>query len=414
MANEPTGATEAPGVRITRAELAAQSASTPDEVDAFVTLGFIARPHADGTFDHGDITRLRLLAALKSSGVRIDKLATAVAEHQLSLEFAGALVAEPVGLTKMTVAEACAEAGVTREAFNRIMLALGFATPPDDAAIREDDLEFLRIFSTTRDIGIPDHVVLGTLRSFAISMRRLVDAARELVREHVESPMLARGVAYDEMFAAAAKTRVVLQRMAHRATHLIQRRLFEQAVYQNMIARFEEALDDDHGAHRKTFSHQAICFVDLSGFTERTESLGDADAATVGAALVEIAQAQATLHDGHLVKPLGDGAMLNFVRARNAVLCALCILAMARQTGLPAARAGIATGPVIIQDGDYYGRTVNRASRLLGVAAADQVLVTADIASTVADSSLRFDELGKIRLRGVAEAIHTYAAIALA
>ncbi len=73
---------------------------------------------------------------------------------------------------------------------------------------------------------------------------------------------------------------------------------------------------------------------------------------------------------------------------------------MARQCGLPPARAGIATGPVVIQDGDYYGRTVNRASRLLGVAAADQVLVTDDVVSLVADATLRFDELGKIRLQG--------------
>ncbi len=414
MSNQSSGAAETAGARISTAELAAQSAFALAEIDAFVSLGLIAKPDAEGKHDAGDITRVRLLGALKSAGVSFDKLAAAVTERQLSLEFAGALVAEPVGLTGMTVAEACAQEGMTRDGFNRIMLALGFATPVNDAAIREDDLEFLRIFSMARDFDVPDHVILGTLRSYAISIRRLVDASRELVREHVENPLLSRGASYDEMFTSSARTRVILQRMAYRLTHLLQRRLFEQAVYQNMIARFEEALDDDHDAHRRMFSHQAICFVDLSGFTERTEHFGDADAANIGAALVEIAQAQATLHEGHLVKPLGDGAMLNFITVRNAVRCALDIMSTANEIGLPPARAGIASGPVIIQDGDYYGRTVNRASRLLGVAEAGQVLVTADIASAVADSGLRFEELGKIRLKGLTEAVLAYTVVTVA
>jgi class 3 adenylate cyclase len=212
------------------------------------------------------------------------------------------------------------------------------------------------------------------------------------------------------MFAAAAAVRIPLQRKAYRVTALLHRRLLEQLVYDNLVARFEEALDATRATRARSAPHQAICFVDLSGFTARTESLGDDEAASVGSALTEIAQAQSTIHRGSLVKPLGDGAMLRFARPGDAVRGALGVVNGARERKLPPARAGIAEGPVIMQDGDYYGRTVNRASGLLGVAQPKQVLVTAEIAETVAGGEVRFTDVGIVRLRGVAEEVRAFAA----
>jgi class 3 adenylate cyclase len=155
---------------------------------------------------------------------------------------------------------------------------------------------------------------------------------------------------------------------------------------------------------------QAICFVDLSGFTERTEHRGDSDAAAIGSAFVDIAQTEATVHRGNLVKPLGDGAMLRFKRAEDAVNGALGVLSHARRRSLPAARAGIAMGPLIMQDGDYYGRTVNRAARLLGVAQPDQVLVTAEVVAASASHGVRFTGIGSVRLKGVDDDVEAYVA----
>ena len=387
--------------RIGVADLAVQSGVQADEIEAFVARGLIGEPDGDGAYGAGNVTRLRLIKAVLQSGIPMDKLAEAVAEGRLSFDFAGSVVADPVRLAAMTVNQACADAGVSREELHKLMLALGMATPAGDAPIREDDLEILTIFATARNFGLPDQVILGALRSFAISLRRMVDASRELIREHVEEPLLARGMPHQEMFAAAVRTRVALQRMAYRATFLLQRRLFEQAVYDNLIARFEEALEDSQLARGRRAARQTIGFVDLSGFTERTENLGDTQAAAIGAALVDIAQAEATLHNGQLVKPLGDGAMLHFPIADDGVRAALRIVALAREAGLPPARAGIAVGPVVTHDGDYYGRTVNRAARLLDVAGPGQVLVTGDVAEAVGNGGLRFTQLGAVRLRGV-------------
>ena len=400
---------DTPPPRISTATLAAQSVATAEEIDRFVHLGLIAGPDADGTHDAGDSTRVRLLKALHESGVPFDRLSEAVAAGRLSFDFAGTLVADAAALSAKTVAEACAEVAVAPDEFRRLMLAINLAAPPDDQLMRDDDLEILSIFARARAAGVSEDAILATLRTFAMAIRQVVEAQRNLFRLNVEEPMLATGVPYHEMFRRAAPTRTQLQRMGYRAAFLLQRRFLERAVFSNVIARFEEALDENAVHRPHSAARHALCFLDLSGFTSRTETLGDDHAARIAATLVEIAQAQATLQGGHLVKSLGDGAMLHFASAEAAVRAALAVIAAARARDLPPVRAGIAIGPVVSQDGDYYGRTVNRAARLMSVAAPDEVLVTAAVADDLDQVAFARQDRGALSLKGVGEAVRAFA-----
>jgi len=415
MSEAPPAASDA-GVgtapRISRADLSVQSAVPEGEIDDLVRRQLIPGPDPSGMFDRGNVSRLRLIKALETSGIAIDTLSKATAGTGLSFDFAGAIVADPVGLAPLTMAQASAKLAIDAETLQAMMLALGVAMPALDAPIREDDLEFLGILAKLREFGLPVPSIVGIVRAFGINMRRLAEAQRDLFRQQVEEPLLARGVPYHEMFAQAAAVRVPLQRLAYRVTFLLHRRFLEQLVYENLVTRFEEALEENAVTRTRRAVQQAICFVDISGFTERTENRGDRDAAAIGSTLVEIAQSEATVHRGSLVKPLGDGAMLRFAHAADAVRGALGVLNLARKRALPTARAAIALGPLIMQDGDYYGRTVNRAARLLGVAAPGQVLVTAAIAESVRDPRLSFTGLGTVRLRGVAEDVEAFVAAA--
>ncbi len=85
--------------------------------------------------------------------------------------------------------------------------------------------------------------------------------------------------------------------------------------------------------------------------------------------------------------------MLLFVRPADAIRCSLGIVADVREVGLPPARAAITAGPLIVQDGDYFGRAVHRASRLLGIAAPEHVLVTDKIAAS-AGNGFQFVDVG--------------------
>ena len=69
--------------------------------------------------------------------------------------------------------------------------------------------------------------------------------------------------------------------------------------------------------------------------------------------------------------------------------------------GLSPARAGMAEGPVIQRDGDYFGRTVNLAARLVDRAPPGQVIVAAETAAQIGDEGLVLHEAGVHELAGL-------------
>ena len=62
------------------------------------------------------------------------------------------------------------------------------------------------------------------------------------------------------------------------------------------------------------------------------------------------------------MKWLGDGVMVHFHEPAGAVLWRLEPVAQLPEVGLPPAHVGVAAGPVVVQGGDYFGRTVNLAA----------------------------------------------------
>ena len=69
-------------------------------------------------------------------------------------------------------------------------------------------------------------------------------------------------------------------------------------------------------------------------------------------------------HGGVPVKWLGDGVMVHYREPAGAVLAALQMVEQLPAAGLPPAHVGVAAGPVVVQGGDYFGRTVNLAARI--------------------------------------------------
>lgn len=401
------------GQRIPREVLVTQSGVSSEDLTQAVELGLIPGPDAAGLFDGGNIMRLRLLRGLRDSDIPLEALASAVAHKHLSLEFASSLVSDWAGIAEITVAEACARFNLDAETLQGLSLATGIPFPSPDTPIRRDDLDLIAIFAEARDMGVPGPVILNILRTFSIGMTQIVTAQREFFRRNVEDPLLAKGVPFGKMFEATAPVRLNLQRLGYRATFVLQRRFIERVALENLIWRFEEAMEEFHVMRPHSARRHAIAFADLSGFTERTENLGDEAAARMSNELVSITHPLCMAYRGTLVKPLGDGVMLYFPSASDAVHCSLAIVSTARERALPPVRAGVAAGPVIMQDGDYYGRTVNIASRLLGVAVPNQILVTNDVVDAIADASLIFEALPPVQLKGVNETLRAFAARSL-
>ena len=100
--------------------------------------------------------------------------------------------------------------------------------------------------------------------------------------------------------------------------------------------------------------------------------------------------------------------MFHFKEPAAAVLAGLEMVESAPAADLPPMHIGIHTGPVIFQDGDVYGRTVNLASRIASHASAGQVLVSDETAGRFSGEEVRFEPIGPVTFRGVARAVELY------
>ena len=85
--SQETRDAEKPGSkRLTKTALALQSAVSAADIDAFTAMGVIGPVDTAGLYDPGDVTRLRLVVALRESGIDLKRFAAAIASGSLSLD----------------------------------------------------------------------------------------------------------------------------------------------------------------------------------------------------------------------------------------------------------------------------------------------------------------------------------------
>ena len=133
--------------------------------------------------------------------------------------------------------------------------------------------------------------------------------------------------------------------------------------------------------HDVTRVQRTFAFIDVCEFTRFTDSNGDARAVEVLAQIRAEIRRLASIHGVRIAKWLGDGAMLVGVEAEPTIEAAVAIVTGDHTLSL---RAGVATGDVILFEGDdHIGQAVNLASRLCDLAGPDDVL-----APRALDSSL--------------------------
>jgi predicted ATPase len=110
-------------------------------------------------------------------------------------------------------------------------------------------------------------------------------------------------------------------------------------------------------------------------------------------------------HRGHVFKHTGDGIAAVFASAVDA--CAAAVDAQSRLGDLLPVRMGLHTGEAEARDGDYFGSTLNRCARLMGVAHGGQALVSAAVAALVREEATLVD-LGAHRLRDLSYPEHVW------
>jgi adenylate cyclase len=191
----------------------------------------------------------------------------------------------------------------------------------------------------------------------------------------------------------------------------VYRRQQERVWTDDGVQHLESAIEA-MGLYERPERPTAFAFLDLTGYTRLTEERGDEAAARLAADLGRLVQEEVGQRDGRAVKWLGDGVMSSFRDPGAAVLATIEMGRRTEDVGLPPAHAGVAVGPVIFQDGEYYGRTVNLAARLAGAAEPGQTLVDSDVVRlTGKRDDVDFRRLDAVSLKGIASPVEVYEAL---
>ena len=155
----------------------------------------------------------------------------------------------------------------------------------------------------------------------------------------------------------------------------------------------------------------AVLFTDLAGSTRLLSELGDDAADALRRSHFTLLRAAIADHRGREVKSLGDGLMVAFTSAREAVACAAAmqraVSAQRRPLGL---RVGIDAGEPIADGSDLFGTPVVVARRLCDAAEAGQVLVS-DVVRLLCGRRLEVDceAVGELQLKGLDQPVVAHA-----
>jgi len=393
------------------AEEAAKRAGTSTEFVARMrSLGLVGTDDGAG-FSDADIRRLQVLHNMERAGLPLEGLAALTSSGKLSLDFidtAGQPVFAP--LEEATFAELSDDTGISIGVLATIREAEGGPLPRPDDRVGQAELAVLPLVRLQHELGFRDRAIEQALRVYGDSLRRIAETEAEWFRSEIIQPMLAKGMNEDEVGRFAAEMSPRLSEASDQAVAAIYHAQQGRSWLANMIYGVAMALQSA-GLHTVAHDVPAMCFLDITGYTSLTSEQGDQVAADLAERLRKVVQPPSIEHGGRAVKWLGDGVMFWFPNAGSAVMAAVEMIEGVEGEELPPAHVGVHAGPVVFQEGDYYGNTVNVAARIGEFARPGEVLVSQDVLDRAGTGiPISFREVGAVELKGVLDPVVLHAA----
>ena len=397
---------------LTRSELAVRAGVTEAEIQRLIDHGVVVPRDEDPPFRTTDILKARVARACEDGGLPMNGMTEAIRMGLLSFAFVDTWPFEREGARRphQTHRELAEEVGVPFASLQAVLESFGFSSLNADNVVLETERPIADLIGQAMALGIVD---VRTATRFgaahAEALRRIAAVQTEIYHAGVEMPLLRSGVSETDAMALAGRTTEPLIDLLDQAVISAYRRQQELSWTEHQIEHIEQALEDA-GIDLSPGLPTAFAFLDLSGYTQLTEERGDAEAAALAGSLADIVQRRSREHRGVAVKWVGDGVMFRFRDAKGAVLSELDMVEAIPAAGLPPAHVGVAAGPVIQQGGDFYGRTVNLASRISDSAAGGQVLVSPHVRELISAPDIAFASVGAIRLKGLQRAVELFEA----
>lgn len=396
--------------RFTEAEVAHRVGTTPEHIHRLSELGILESDDRS-TYPRAAVLRARVVLELDRMGIDEDAVATAVASGDLTLGYVETGGRRPPR-SDLTFEGYGERIGVPYVTLERLYVAFGLPRPAADELVRDEDAQFLKAIPILMSAGIDEGDVLRLARIWGDSARKVAQFMTHYQHTSIEEPFRRQGLSDNEALEAAIREVGVRSgRSGEDLLGWLYRRHSEKFEREHMFEHVETALENA-GVHRKAERRpQASVFADLTGYTWLTEEAGDEVAARVSMTLADVVAGIASRHGGLVVKMLGDGVHFHFDDAHDAVMASLDVVDAVQPAGLPPAHIGVNAGPVIYDEGDYFGRTVNIAARIAAQAGAGQVYVGADVVPLVEPRGFRLIEVGAFELKGIQEPVSVLRAI---
>jgi adenylate cyclase len=392
-----------PTSALTLKQVAARAGVAQGTVRRWVKEGLV--PQFEGTWTPAAASHIRIVARLRERGHTVQKIREASQSGKLAFGYIDELL--PSSEARYTLKQAARELDVEEALIERLVGAMGLNALSTEE-LSEEDLQVLRYGAEVLAAGLPLPALLQIVRVYGQAMAQVADAEVRLFHLYLHEPLMRDGVPGVEVAQAMeGMTREMLP-FAVPFINYLHGRMLGYFVEQDVIGHIESDLDDEETADEGRM-RVAIAFADLAGYTKLTEEQGEAEA--VGAVERFVERVEQTLPiDARVIKTLGDEVMIV-----GADVGALTVWAVALAGELPAGspppRIGIHSGAALYRDGDYYGREVNRAARVVARASGGEVLVTHPVVEAASrQDGLEFELIGEVVLKGFTEPTELYTA----
>src|SRR3954467_4527725 len=384
--------------RLTTSEVAARAGVTPATLKRWVDRGVIpdGKRVTKSGWTPAAAALARTGARMRERGHSFDEIKEAIKEGRLAYGLLEDLF--PPGDRVFTLADAAEATGLEPELIERSWLSMGFSRHELDD-LTEEDMQALRWVSSVLGAGFPLVAFLQLTRVYGQSLSQIADAETRLFHIYVHEPLMREGVPALEMSEEMADLGRDLLPLASPVMDYIHQRYLSYFAEQDVVGHMEAEVDSDSTQGRVKV---AIAFADLAGYTRYVEEEGEEEALSyverfigaVGDTLPEGARVVKTIGDEVMVVCQDVGAIVDWAVGFSRLYA----------DERPAPRIGVSSGPVLYRDGDYFGREVNLASRVVARARGGEVLVTGHALDELRETGhLSIDNIGQVKLKGFTE-----------
>jgi adenylate cyclase len=376
-------------------EVASEVGVKPDTLRRWAKSGVIPGANGAGDWPRAAVAHARLVARLRERGHSLQEIREAAAEGKLAYGFLEDLF--PASSGGYSLADVAEQTGLEEALVERIWTGIGFPRSSLENLTAED-VQACRYIASVLDAGFPLVAFLQLVRVYGQAVARIADAEVRLFHLYVHEPLMRDGVPGLEMAEEMEDLARDLLPLASPIMDYVHQRYLQHFVEQDMVGHMEVELDEKEELGRVRV---AIAFADLAGYTRFTEEAGEEEAFSTVERFIEAVND--TLPEGaRVVKTIGDEVMVVAQDVQALTDWAVGFQRLYRERPTP--RIGVHVGVMLYRDGDYFGREVNLAARVVARARGGEVIVTDAVMEQIKTSEwLRFEDIGEVKLKGFAE-----------